>query len=126
MSSFTPKLQDSSDDRLRYLIDESNPQYAALASDELTRREMEKLKNSIDGLNSSSLYYSRIIAALTLILLGLGLIQVNIMVAQVGVVTKLYLNIALIPIFIGFYLIIEQFFLKLLGKVIKNKLKNKL
>ncbi len=48
MSNFSPKIKESSEEQLHHLINESNLQFGALASDELTRRSIIKLNESID------------------------------------------------------------------------------
>ncbi len=43
MSNFSTKLENQSDDQLRNIINEESPNFASLASDEITRRELKKL-----------------------------------------------------------------------------------
>ena len=43
MTNFTPQLEDATDDQLKHLIGEASPNFASLASDELTRRVSKKL-----------------------------------------------------------------------------------
>lgn len=47
MVNFAPKLKDSTNDQLWNYINESEPRFAALASDELTRRNLSQLKEAI-------------------------------------------------------------------------------
>jgi hypothetical protein len=54
MSNFAPKLQDSNDDQLWHLINESSPHYGSLASDELTRRALKNLRETIQVFNDQS------------------------------------------------------------------------
>lgn len=72
MSNFSPKLQDSTDDQLWHLINESNPNYAMLASDELNRRSLNKLQKTIEEENKETGRFSLafILLALTQIALA--------------------------------------------------------
>ena len=54
MSNFSPKLEDSKDDQLWQLINQSSPHYGSLASDELTRRALNKLQETIKTFNDQS------------------------------------------------------------------------
>lgn len=54
MSNVSPKLQNSTDEQLWNLINESSPAYASLASDELTRRNFKKLQETISVFNAKS------------------------------------------------------------------------
>ena len=48
MSNFFPKIEKATDDELKHWTNETNPHYASLASDELIRRDILKLNDSID------------------------------------------------------------------------------
>jgi hypothetical protein len=48
MSNFHPKIQDSTKEQLLHIINESSPIFGPLASDELTRRAIKELNESID------------------------------------------------------------------------------
>ena len=65
MSNFAPKLQDSTDDQLWRLINESNPHYSILASDELTRRRLNELQATITTFNNKSSEQTRKMIILT-------------------------------------------------------------
>lgn len=54
MTNFSPKLQDSTEDQLWQLINHSSPHYGSLASDELTRRALNKLQETIKTFNTQS------------------------------------------------------------------------
>lgn len=54
MSNFAPKLEDSTNDQLWQLINQSSPHYGSLASDELTRRALNKLQETIKTFNEQS------------------------------------------------------------------------
>ena len=54
MTNFSPKLEESKDDQLWQLINQSSPHYGSLASDELTRRALNKLQETIKSFNEQS------------------------------------------------------------------------
>ena len=82
MANFSPKLENSNDDKLWHLINESSPEYGSLASDELTRRNLEKLHKQqerlIKALNDSAKSasgYNKILSFLTIMMLAVAGIQ---------------------------------------------------
>lgn len=54
MSNFSPKIEDQTEEQLRYSTNEHNPHYASLSSDELTRRALNKLQETIKTFNEQS------------------------------------------------------------------------
>jgi hypothetical protein len=52
--NFSPKLKNSSYDKLEHLINETSPDIASLASDELTRRSLNNLRENIKIFNEQS------------------------------------------------------------------------
>lgn len=48
MANFSPKLEDSTDKQLLYMVNELDFRVVPLASDELTRRSIKKLNESVD------------------------------------------------------------------------------
>lgn len=54
MSNFSPKLQDATDEQLMHWVNENNFQVVPLASDELTRRTLKGLKQTINIFNEQS------------------------------------------------------------------------
>lgn len=54
MSNFSPKLEKATNDQLLYMINELSPNFTILASDELTRRTLEKLQDTIRIYNDQS------------------------------------------------------------------------
>lgn len=54
MTNFSPNLEDSTDEQLWQLINQSSPHYGSLASDELTRRALNKLQETIKIFNIQS------------------------------------------------------------------------
>lgn len=83
MSNFYPKLQDSTDDQLWHLINESNPVYSSLASDELTRRGLNKLQETIKIFNGQSSEHTEKMIRLTWGIIGLTIIMVLGLVIQI-------------------------------------------
>ena len=54
MSNFFPKLEDDTDEHLRYMVSELDFRVVPLASDELTRRTINKLEKTIVVFNKQS------------------------------------------------------------------------
>ena len=71
MSNFAPKLDDSKDDQLWQLINQSSPHYGSLASDELTRRALNKLQGTIKVFNEQSSKQTDKLVRLTWWIVGL-------------------------------------------------------
>lgn len=71
MSNFSPKLEDSKDDQLWQLINQSSPHYGSLASDELTRRALNKLQGTIKTFNDQSSKQTDKLVGLTWWIVGL-------------------------------------------------------
>lgn len=80
MSNFSPKIEDSNEEQLSFIINELDARYGILASNELLRRDIKKLKNTIQTFNEKSskqtekiLFLTYLIAFLTGIMV-IGLI----------------------------------------------------
>ena len=71
MSNFAPKLEDSTDDQLRFSVNEHNPHFASLSSDELTRRTLNKLEGTIRIFNEQSSKQTDKLVKLTWWIVGL-------------------------------------------------------
>ena len=71
MTNFSPKLEDSKDDQLWQLINQSNPHYGSLASDELTRRALNGLQETIKNFNELSSKQTDKLVSLTWWIVGL-------------------------------------------------------
>ena len=71
MTNFSPKLEDSKDDQLWQLINQSSPHYGSLASDELTRRTLNKLQETIRTFNDQSSRQTDKLVGLTWWIVGL-------------------------------------------------------
>ncbi len=83
MSNFAPKLQDSNDDQLWHLINESNPHYASLASDELTRRSLRELQQTISTFNDQSSRQTEKMIRLTRWIVGLTIVMIAGLIVQI-------------------------------------------
>lgn len=87
MTNFSPKLQDSTEDQLRQLINQSNPHYGSLASDELTRRALNKLQETIKNFNTQSSNQTEEMIRLTKWITALTAVMV------IGLLIQIYLAI---------------------------------
>ncbi len=85
MSNFSPKLQDATDNQLMYMVNELNPTFAALASDELTRRTFNKLQETIKVFNDQSFKQTERLVRLTWWIVGLTVVLV------IGLTVQIYL-----------------------------------
>lgn len=83
MSNFEKKLEDASEEDLKYWVNERMPPWVSLASDELTRRSLQKLQNTIQDLDKNTKNYSGKLIDLTLLLFFVALIQVFISVIAI-------------------------------------------
>ena len=122
MSNFSPKLEDTPVKQLRHGINEHNPHYAKLESEELTRRYLKSLQNEIKKFNDTSVKYSEVLIGLTLILFGVAYLQLIIFLRTVasGWVEWIFL---MVLISLGIYFsVIRQVFPSLKKK--NKKLKN--
>lgn len=81
MTNFSPKLEDSSDEKLWQYVNQSSPAYGSLASDELTRRRLRSLEETMAKLEKSSSLYSKTIILLTIVLTVLAGVQIYIAIA---------------------------------------------
>lgn len=68
MPNFSPKLEDSNEVQLRNHIQELNPHYAQLASDELTRRHFDKF-------DRSTTFFSKILGLFAIIQIVVAVMQ---------------------------------------------------
>jgi hypothetical protein len=75
MSNFSPKLEDTTDQELKHSINEFDPRYGSLASDELTRRALLKLQQSIEKFDLATSNYTRKLITLTVLLFFVAAIQ---------------------------------------------------
>lgn len=77
MPNFSPKLEEQSDDQLKSNLNNHQPGFASLSSDELTRRSLDKLRETTVELDKSNKKYTHalgIFALLQIIIAGLQLV----------------------------------------------------
>jgi len=75
MSNFEKNLSDFTEDELRQKTNQWGPDFAGLASDELTRRSLDRLQKTFVDFDKSTSRYSKVIIVLTVSLLVLGCMQ---------------------------------------------------
>lgn len=75
MSNFFPKLEDSTDDQLKHMVNELDFRVVPLASDELTRRTLDNLRKTIIDLDQKNGQLQNMIFRLTIIGVTLAVIQ---------------------------------------------------
>ncbi len=83
MSNFSPKLEDSTDEQLRYSINEYNPHFASLSSDELTRRALDELQKTIKTFNKQSSQQTEKLVRLTWWIVGLTVAMLMGLIVQI-------------------------------------------
>lgn len=83
MSNFSPKLENSTDEQLRHSISEHNPHFASLSSDELTRRALDKLQETIKIFNEQSSKQTEKMIRLTWWIVVLTVVMVIGLIAQI-------------------------------------------
>ncbi|PIR83924.1 hypothetical protein COU18_00725 [Candidatus Kaiserbacteria bacterium CG10_big_fil_rev_8_21_14_0_10_51_14] len=88
MSNFHPKLEDATDDQLRYMVNELDFRVVPLASDELTRRAITKLGSAITGFNAQSSKQTEKMIALTNKTIILTVAMLLLVVAQVWLASR--------------------------------------
>jgi len=83
MTNFSPRLEDSKDDQLWQLINQSSPHYGSLASDELTRRALNKLQETIKTFNDQSSKQTDKLVGLTWWIVGLTVAMLAGLIIQI-------------------------------------------
>lgn len=83
MSNFSPKLEDTPDEQLKYGINEHNPHYAQLESDEMTRRTLNKLQEAIKTFNKQSSRQTKKMIKLTWGIICLTIVMVIGLIIQI-------------------------------------------
>ncbi|MFA7314374.1 MAG: hypothetical protein WC025_00380 [Candidatus Magasanikbacteria bacterium] len=76
MSNFSPKLEDATDEKLMYMINELDFRVVPLASDELTRRHLGKLRENIEKFNEQSSKQTNKMIRLTWVIVLLTVVMV--------------------------------------------------
>ena len=71
MSNFAPKLEDATDTQLRYMVNELDFRIVPLASDELTRRAINDLRETIKKFNEQASQQTEKLVRLTWWIVGL-------------------------------------------------------
>ncbi len=67
MTNFTPKLEEQSEEQLRFSINEHDPNFASLSSDELNRRSLDELNKTISDMDKSTAIYSKVLGLFALV-----------------------------------------------------------
>lgn len=83
MSNFSPKLEDDTDEHLRYMVNELDFRVVPLASDELTRRTINKLEKTIAVFNKQSSKQTDKLVKLTWWIVGLTIALLMGLVIQI-------------------------------------------
>lgn len=76
MSNFSPKLEDATDEQLLYMVNELDFRVVHLASDELTRRAVKKLHETIQKFSEQSSKQTQKMVILTWWIVGLTIVMV--------------------------------------------------
>jgi hypothetical protein len=87
MNNFFPKLEDATSDQLKHWTNETSPHLGTLASDELTRRALNNLEQTIKTFNEQSSIQTKKLIRLTWWIVGLTIVMV------VGLITQIILSI---------------------------------
>lgn len=83
MSNFSPKLEDATNKELMHMVNELSPTYTVLASDELTRRVLKKLQETIETFNDQSSKQTDKMIRLTWWIVGLTVVMVAGLIIQI-------------------------------------------
>jgi hypothetical protein len=87
MSNFSPKLEDATDEQLMHMVNELDFRVVPLASDELTRRSVKKLHETIEKLNEQSSRQTDKMIKLTWWIVGLTVVMVFGLIIQIILTT---------------------------------------
>jgi len=90
MPNFSPNLEDASDDQLKQGINEHNPHFAQLESDELSRRVFLRLEDIISIFNKKSSEQTEKLIQLTWIIVGLTVVMVIGLIIQIVIALNLF------------------------------------
>ena len=114
MSNFSPRLEDSTDKQLLDLLDRASPGHAALASDELTRRSLDKQRKTMIDLDESNKQYSKIIGLFAIVQIIIAVLQ---LVLSIKESTDKVLSVFIGLVFISMIVILT----KLVDKIMIKK-----
>lgn len=87
MSNFSPKIEDSTQEELLNNINEHSPNFGIISSNELLRREIKKLTDTIKNFNEKSSRQSEVMLFLTYLIAFLTIIMV------LGLTLQIYITI---------------------------------
>lgn len=83
MSNFSPKLEDATNEQLMHMVNELDFRVVPLASDELTRRSVQKLQETIQTLSNQSSRQTEKMIRLTWWIVGLTVVMVLGLIIQI-------------------------------------------
>jgi hypothetical protein len=83
MSNFSPKIEDSTEDQLNFIVNERDAHYGALAYNELLKRAVNKLQETIKTFNEQSSKQTEKLVRLTWWIVGLTLAMLVGLVIQI-------------------------------------------
>lgn len=83
MNNFEKKLEDATEEELNRWINERNPSFGTLASNELTRRSLRRLQETIERADVSASKFNRITTAFTVIIMFMTYVQVVVALYEV-------------------------------------------
>ena len=83
MSNFSPKIEEATEDQLKNWTNETDPRYGFLASNELMRRSVKKLHETIQTFNEQSSKQTSKMIWLTWGIVGLTVIMVIGLLVQI-------------------------------------------
>ena len=114
MQNFATKIEDSTEEQLKHSINEHNPHFASLSSDELTRRSLDKLQKSFTDFDKSTSKFSTILGVF-------ALIQIFIAGLQLILDIETYPNKVLSVSFGVIFILIIFWIFKQVNKIIEKK-----
>lgn len=88
MSNFSPKLEESTEKELNYSINEHDPRFGILSSNELTRRALNNLEKTITTFNEKTSKETKVMLFLTYFIAFLTAIMVVGLGIQIFLATK--------------------------------------
>ena len=83
MSNFSPKLEDATDEELMNMINELDFRVVPLSSDELTRRTIKRLRETIETFNKQSWKQTQKMIQLTRYIVGLTIVMIFGLIVQI-------------------------------------------